>query len=489
MRSTPLIIVCGLLLAAHRPLVAGGKRKRMTAEERIRLVLKETKPLAHPLGKRLPLYVWAVLDVPGDEAEIERTLKALAARGIAACSTWRPGRGAQQSLQRALLIGAVQKRLGLRVNVNANACTYSVFDGSPKTAHVDAEGNAFFDTSSAKKKLGCPFSVKHRYPAMRQQVEYFIRACKAKGIPIDFVFADWEIDGPIEWNDGWAAAKRCARCRRNIPKIDDFLAFQKVYRALRAEMTRACYVQPVLDHFPKALVGNYGVYPHDGWRYWYDYFEVAPTDPKIPVRKDQRAVYRPWPQEFAPSGYTYAMPVVYTRRHIWESYDWPSHDFRWFYGLLLQVSSVGEHTPAGTPLVSFVNYTSCSKPKGDADPIVPMSEWAYKELLWHMLLRGHDAFFLWCPERDIATELRPLHQVFAESLEYKDFLDRGTPVTFAVPTEPGPIVSALRLGDRLLVRRTDFTPARKPVALRVGQATLQIPRETGRCQVLPLASP
>jgi hypothetical protein len=46
--------------------------------------------------------------------------------------------------------------------------------------------------------------------------------------------------------------------------------------------------------------------------------------------------------------------------------------------------------------------------------------------------------------------------VYAASLEYREFLEHGTPVTFDVPSEPGPVVSGLRLGDRVLVRRTDF---------------------------------
>jgi hypothetical protein len=29
----------------------------------------------------------------------------------------------------------------------------------------------------------------------------------------------------------------------------------------------------MLSRFPGVLVGNYVVYPHNGFRYWYDYFE------------------------------------------------------------------------------------------------------------------------------------------------------------------------------------------------------------------------
>ena len=36
------------------------------------------------------------------------------------------------------------------------------------------------------------------------------------------------------------------------------------------------------------------------------------------------------------------------------------------------------------------------------------------------------------------------------------FIRRGVPVEFEVPAKPGPVVSGLRLGNRVLARRTDF---------------------------------
>lgn len=463
-----------------------GGTPRMTPEERIAAVLRETQPLRFPRGGRLPLYVWPAMDLPGNDAQVEATLRALDARGIAACASWHPGKSQQQSLDRALRMSALQKRLGLPININANACTYSVCDGSDATAHLDADGKPFFDTSSEGKKLGCPFRLRHRYPAMREQVGFFCRAYAEKGIAPDFVFADWEIDGPLEWNGGWDAAKRCAVCRKSIPKLDDFLEFQAAYRRIRSEIQRECYASVVLTHFPKALVGNYGVYPHGGWRHWYDYFESDP--PKgCPVKLDQRAPYRPWPHEFEGCGYTFAMPVVYTWYRIWSWYDWPQGDYRWFYALLLEASAAGQAAPAGLPVITFVHHTTTSPPKEPDPAVKQFSAEAYKELLWHMLLRGHDTFFLWCMESEIAREIRPLHEVWAAALEFREFLDQGVPVAFDVPRQPGPVISALRFGNRLLVRRTDFTDAREPVALQVGDKALAVPRAEGTCQVLTLA--
>ncbi|MFW6163736.1 MAG: hypothetical protein ACODAJ_13280 [Planctomycetota bacterium] len=480
-----LLVALGLMTAAVGPAAAGGRR-RMSQEDRLAVVLRETEPLEFPRGERLPLYCWHTMNLPGEEAEVERTLKALDARGIAACATWRPGGKKERSLERALRVSRVQQRLGLRVSVNANACTYLVCDGSPETAHVDADGEPFFDTSSAeRRKLGCPFRLQGRYAAVREQVDFFCRAYEKAGVAVDLAFADWEIDGPIEWQGGWAAAKRCAVCREKIGDVEDFRAVQKAYRKVRSEIQRTCYAGPILEHFPKALVGNYAVYPHNGWRYWYDYFEEPPRE-GMPVRWDHQCPVRPWVHEFEPCGYTFAMPTVYTWYRTWAWYPWASGDYRWFYNLLKVASNAGQHTPADVPIISFVHYTTTSPPRNPDPAVEQFSTEAYRELLWHMLLRGHDTFFLWCPTDELAREIRPLHRVWAAALEHKAFLDEGEPVTFAVPSEPGPVVSALRLGDHLLVRRTDFDDTREPVPLAVGGQAIRVPRVEGKCQVLDL---
>ena len=73
---------------------------------------------------------------------------------------------------------------------------------------------------------------------------------------------------------------------------------------------------------PNALVGNYAVYPHDGRRYWWDYFEHYVEGQ--PVRMDQKARYRHWANEFAGTGYTFAMPVVYPWSWTWGSTACPT---------------------------------------------------------------------------------------------------------------------------------------------------------------------
>jgi len=445
----------------------------------LRVVLENTVPLRFSRGGRLPLYVLPIsgaLAGVGD-ARAEEVLRELGARGIGYTVDWQPS-DFDKSLAEGLRIGEIQRRLGLDVSINANACLYSFFDGTTETLHVDDAGKRFAETSFGGK-LGCPFALQHRIPVIKDRVTSFLSAYKKAGIPIDFIFADWEIDGPIEWNDAWATSRRCRVCRREIPRIDDFRQFQKRLREIRAEMQRVTFGDNVTAFFPQALVGNYGVYPHDGYRYWYDYFERFTAG--VPFRQDQKARYREWFHEFGRTGYTFAMPVVYTWYRTFDWYGYKDLDYRWFYNMLLVGSNVGRHTPSTVPIVSFVHWTTTAPPKEADAHVRQLSPEKYQELLWHLLLRGHDTFFLWCMAGELPQEIRLVHEVDAASLEYRGFLDRGIPITFDVPKHAGVVVSGLKLGNRVLVRRTDFSDSgRGDVRVQVpGGGEISVPRAVG----------
>jgi hypothetical protein len=460
----------------------------MSMSEVIDTVLANTQPLRHPRGERLPLYVWALVGIgTEDDEEARATLRRLDERGIAVLSAW-DHRCLAQSLADGLRLGALQQELGLRVNVNANRLLHRFCNGDPRTAHVTETGERFFDRSFAEDvAMGCPFVLRDRYPEIEARVAAFARAYREAGMRIDFVFADWEIDGALEWNGAWESAKSCSRCRRNIPNVDDFGSFQQAVREIRSEMQRETFVRAIQRTYPDALIGNYAVYPHDGYRYWYDYFETFVEG--APHRVDQRARYRQWYPEFPRTGYTCAMPVVYTWYPTFGWYDFDDPDYRWFYNMLLVASNAGAHTPADVPIVSFVHWHTTSPPPAPDPAVRQFSARGYQELLWHMLLRGMDTFFLWCVREELGQEVRLVHQVYADSLRFKEFLDRGEPVVLDVPQAEGPVLSGLRLGERLLVRRTDFADDRlvlQTVVLRVGDRMVQVPHAQGSCQVLTL---
>lgn len=482
MRRLLALALPALLLVGSVPLHAAEEKAAPRWPAHIQTVLDSTKPLAFQRGNRLPLYLWPAMD-PGqlDDATAEELVRQLNDRGIGLVCSWSPG-SREASLNQALPIARAQTKLGVPVNINATGCLGSFFNGDPGTAHVDDQGKPFWDDSFGGAKMGCPFALGPRKDPVRSQVEWFVEAYQKANLKVDFIFTDWEIDGPIEFNHAHDASKRCTRCRAQFQDINNFLEFQKTLRKIRSDLQRYAYAEPVLSRFPKALVGNYAVYPHNGFRYWYDYFENYVAGQ--PCIVDGRAKYRHWANEFAGTGYTFAMPVIYTWYPIFGWYDFANTDYRWFYNMLLEASSAGEQTPTNVPVISFVHWHTTAPPDRPDPKVKQMSASAYQELLWHMLLRGTHTFYLWCPAEENAQECRLVHEVYASAQQYGDFLDKGTPVNFQVPKTPGTVISAVRSGNRLLVRRTDFNGSSAPVNFVVGNKTIAIPASPGQCQIL-----
>lgn len=448
--------------------------------ELIREILRTTEPLPEPRGDRLPLYLWPAHrlgDIEGKE--LEAVLLALEARGMAAIASWAPN---DEALAEALELGRAQARLGLPIAISATSSTYAFFNGDPRTAHIDEDGNRFFDeTFSSTRKMGCPFAIDFRIPEMRQRIEEPVKAYEDAGLTIHFIYADWEIDGPLEWNGAWEHSKRCVRCRRQIPDIENFRSFQAAIREKRSELQRLMLAEPVKKSFPDALVGNYAVYPHDGYRYWYDYFETFV--PEAPHVVDGGARHRPWFHEFPLTGYTFAMPVAYPWYRMYSWNDFENPDYRWFYNMLRPATNAAKSTSPDIPIIPFVRW-HVTEPPPHPDPVVkPMRQEKYKELLWHLLLRGHDTFFMFSPKHEALVEAQLVYDVYRDSHRYREFLREGSPVSFEVPPSQGPVVSALRRGDELLVLRSDFDERDDVVVLEVDGAEVRVPKLDGENRV------
>jgi len=101
-----------------------------------------------------------------------------------------------------------------------------------------------------------------------------------------------------------------------------------------------------------------------------------------------------------------------------------------------------------------------------------------------MLLRGTDTFFLWCRKEEAAKEIQLVHQVYAEAQQYGEFLSNGKPINFSVPEQPGTVISGLRLGDCVLVRRTDFTRTSDTVEIIVDNRRIKVENVPGHCQII-----
>ncbi|MFW5916106.1 MAG: hypothetical protein ACOCTM_01395 [Bacteroidota bacterium] len=451
----------------------------------IRVLLDTLPPLSHDRQERPLLYQYSVGDLSNlSNNDARWVIRELAKRGVGVITFWQKGEARESRIEEGIRIAKIQEELGLRVAVDATRILYRFYDASPSTAHIDKEGKAFFDSSFAGRTMGCPFTLHKRLPVIKSRVAAYVEAYHAAGADIDIVTADWEIDGPHEWNQAWEHARRCVRCQENIPNIEDFKAFQAKLRSLRSNLIKKVYTGPILQKFPEALISNYAYYPNDGWRYWYDYFESPRPD--LPHRKDQQALYRPWYDEFTESGLTMAMPVTYTWYPIYQWYPEYSSDYRWFYNMLKVGSNAAKSTPSGIPIANFVHWHTTSPPDKPDPDVQQMSRESYKELLWHLLFRGHDLLFSWCRRSELATEMSLLQEVYNKSLEYNEWIQNGRPITFNVPGQEKSVVSGLKRNDRVLVRRTDFTDYTGSITLSVDGKKLTVPYNPGECQILHL---
>ena len=88
------------------------------------------------------------------------------------------------------------------------------------------------------------------------------------------------------------------------------------------------------------------------------------------------------------------------------------------------------------------------------------------------------------PGPDAATRL--VQEVFAASLAYSDFILQGEPVCFDVPARPETVISGLRLGKRILVRRTDFSTQPGEITLKVDGKPLIVPPGKRECRVITI---
>ena len=458
------------------------EEKKKQWPPKVEVILTNSSYLKYGNGNRLPLYLWPAID-PGDfsPSDTRQLVDEFKKRGIGIVSSWNMEDTAEV-LSRCLAMAGAQKNLGQRININATDLLYSFFNGEEATAHLDEAGNPFFDDSFGKKKMGCPFTLDYRKEEIHDRVEWFIKKYKDAGLTVDFIFADWEVDGPLEVNRAFEASMKCTRCKKYLGDRCTFPEFQKKIRELRSYLEYYVLSEPVLSAFPDALVGNYAVYPNDGYRYWYDYFEYYADGQ--PFKGDQSAKYRNWYNDFPLTGFTFAMPVVYPWSGIFKWYNFQDTDYRWFYNMLLNASNAGKSTPRNIPVISFVHWHTIFEGSKPDSAVIQMSKECYQELLWHMLLRGTDTFFMWAGESDFPEEVKLLHQVYASAQQYDDFLDHGVPVSFDVPSTPGTIVSGLILGDSLLVRRTDFSANHDPVEILAGTKVISVRYAPGVCSII-----
>ncbi len=82
-----------------------------------------------------------------------------------------------------------------------------------------------------------------------------------------------------------------------------------------------------------------------------------------------------WYKEFTETGFTMAMPVVYTWYPTYLWYPAYSSYYRWFYNMLMVGSNGDKSTPSGIPFATFVHWHTTAPPAIPEPVVKQMSTW------------------------------------------------------------------------------------------------------------------
>jgi hypothetical protein len=326
-------------------------------------------------------------------------------------------------------------------------------------------------TTWAKNPNTGPGASEVKFPALPQHdtteaaayVYGLLKPLKDAGIKVETVFFDYE-GQPHPWN-GIYFAQSTPEIRKTYQDPSVLKTFNTFYGYtlnLRSELESQSMAQPVHQLFPDARVGNYWdivsseAVPFTG---------VGPAAPPVQLGK----------------GMSMIMPALYAKNTILPNFfnsDWPVTQSRvddiYFHHLLLTGSSANANKSGN--LISYL-YIGPSV-RMSADPRFKdkdLSRPAFRELLWHLWLRGTDGMYVYnggSPKTALSTLqsfqcMEDVRSVLDEMLAYRDFLDHGKPMNFSVPAmfSPDVVWSGLRLKDRYLIRATSLGPETQPVKI------------------------
>jgi hypothetical protein len=75
----------------------------------------------------------------------------------------------------------------------------------------------------------------------------------------------------------------------------------------------------------------------------------------------------------------------------------------------------------------------------------------------------------------MAEEIKVLHEVYGESLNYNEFILDGKTIIWDVPEEAETVISAKKLYDKLLVVRSDFKENKNYVEIKINGKKVKVP--------------
>jgi hypothetical protein len=418
------------------------------------------QPMRHDTVGRLPLFLWNV-PLPRDstlvrtrqDGTLRRAIDQLAERGIVPTVQM----GWEWTPDGALAMAQTLREAGRPVYLLIPDAEL-VERGSYSDTTVWVTGP---DASLGGRERRWPCLPLADPWAGAARVRELVQPFKDAGIELSGVWFDDEAL-PHPWNGVYEAQKGSPDCVQYYPigALADWSAFQRYVFGLRTDLQSSVMADPVHVLFPKARVGNY----HE-----------AASSADVPFVDEGGNSYPPRSlgrlDALMPSAYANTLHLARLARA--EAPTQEAADRLYFFLLLRTVSTANANKAPGKVSVPFVSRFV----RDDQSPAVRfgMSQQAYRELIRHVLLRGSDGLYLFnlgypgspVTPAESFESIEDARAVYDEMLAHRDFLDRGKPMTYAVPTPDGLTViwSGLCLPDRCLVRTVTLGPETRQVML------------------------
>ncbi len=440
-------IVVGLHLSVVQVCEASDAVELGPAKDSVRWDLDSFQRMVHPMQHsmtgRIPLMLWNVPLPRGDalvklrnSGELRQAIDMLARRGMVPTVE----QGWEWTPDGVMALALTLQEAGQPVNVlipNAELVESTAYAGCP----VQVEGP---DATRGDKVRQWPCLPCYHADKTAAFLKGQLQRYKDAGIKLSGVWLDDE-SLPHAWNGCYEAQKSTEPSRRQYPPgvLDTFNSFRQWADPLKAEiLTKAS--GSIRKMFPGVKMGNFD-----------DQFSGA--DSKFGFDAIMPGLY----------ANTVMLPGAFKDKKITQE---AADDF-YFRRLLTTFSAVSKNKVSGKLNIPYVSRYVPDAP--EKQYCWPMTQRCYREFLRHLFLRGADSLYLFNLGFDPASvtprqsfeSVEDARSVYDELLAHRQFLDEGTPVSFAEPTADGVAWSARRCGGRCLVRT--FTLGKKTVPLRI----------------------
>lgn len=431
MRRVGVGLLCGLWLSSAVVLAA----ETPAATWDMAGFAAAVKPLAHPLGGRMPMMAWNLPLPRGDklvamraDGSLRQALGILVERGLVPTVElgweWTPA-GAMAMAQTLQEAGQPVNILLPRVDL---------IEG---TAYADcpiqAEGP---DATRANQNRQWPCLWLAKPEKTTAWLQEQLRPFKDAGIKVAGLWFDDECL-PHPWNGCYEAQRSNPACRAAYPPeiIGDWGAFKPWANQLKTDLfSRGA--APLRDWFPGLKLGNYGdVY--------------AATSDKYAMDANMASLY----------AWNVSLPGAFKDKDLTQA----AADDYYFRGLIAVFSATSRGQRPGKLNIPYVSRLV----PDNADPKYRygMSQEPYRELLRHLFLRGATSLYLFnlgYPGSPVTTaesfaSVEDARVVLDEMLGQRGFFDQGRPLNFEAVDAEGVLWSGLRLPQTALVRTWKLT--------------------------------